>query len=187
MYTSKVLAALVALSLMLGAGSALAEWWEWSEDNWLGKANVVEGKPFTMAFMKASSGEVASAKGTITREGTNFKIARGTATDTNNRACDYQGQLSADGKHFNGTYTCNNGGTTLPFSGKVLVAGDSPSFVICEVAWHIRSLNSDMPFEGFAANKNAAIAAARARCSRSFTAQGDKLDCLTSPRVERCS
>ena len=175
--------------LLLGAYNAHADWWEWTEDNWKGKANVVEGQTFTMVFMKPSTGETATAPATFTRkEGKAFVINRQAATDANNRACDYSGELSADGKKFGGRYICNPGASNFPFSGRVLGPNDVPSFVVCEVSWHIGPpLSSDKTFVGFGADKNAALNIAKTNCSKGFPASDSGTYCLTSPVAERCN
>jgi hypothetical protein len=174
---------------ILGLGQPVGTWL-WKEDNWDVKAvNIIVGDPFKMTMTKTSTGEWATAEGTLTKDGLKFKIARRHSTDTNKRDCDYTGELQPSGEQFSGTYICTNG-VKLPFSGTVLPVGEAAPLV-CTVAWEWPSQHSDKPYLGSGPTKAAAIAAAREACKAHRKAQPspiatDILACDGTPRSENC-
>lgn len=109
--------------LFLTSVSASAERWRWNEDYWNVSADVFQGQStFAMTMDKPKTGEKATAKGEIVRDGKRFTITRTQSTDTNHRDCTYVGEFLSDGKKFRGTYTCKDGGAT-EFFGAVLAPG----------------------------------------------------------------
>ena len=168
---------LVLGALLFGATAASADSWEWVEDGWSAKAEVVDDAPFEMRLTKQNENLIA--QGTITRTGDTFQITR---TDPDNNRCTYDGQFEADGTQFRGSYRCTRNEQTYAFSGSVVaVVGSS-----CQVTWRIDPRNTEVTFEGIGPTRAVAIERAREECKAS---QGGGIYCDAPPDPQniRCA